>query len=121
MCEALKGAGDEIVVQVGSAQGFIAGCGSEVSGCLWGKAASVQLTATPPSLPVRVEISLGESGLQYLPGDALGVWPSNDPQARADGAGSLLSGRAAAGRFCVVLGRQVLAATAIAWHRAAIV
>ncbi|KFM23852.1 NADPH oxidoreductase A [Auxenochlorella protothecoides] len=33
---------------------------------------------------VRVEISLGESGLQYLPGDALGVWPSNDPQALED-------------------------------------
>lgn len=31
---------------------------------------------------VRVEIDLGDSGLEYAPGDALGVWPTNCPQAR---------------------------------------
>ncbi|KAG7674589.1 putative NADPH oxidoreductase A [Nannochloris sp. 'desiccata'] len=29
---------------------------------------------------VRVEIDLGNSGIDYLPGDALGVWPTNDPR-----------------------------------------
>lgn len=29
---------------------------------------------------IRVEVDLGESGLEYVPGDALGVWPSNSPQ-----------------------------------------
>jgi sulfite reductase alpha subunit-like flavoprotein len=28
----------------------------------------------------RVEIDLGDSGLEYTPGDALGVWPHNCPQ-----------------------------------------
>lgn len=28
---------------------------------------------------MRIEIDLGESGLEYTPGDALGIWPSNDP------------------------------------------
>jgi hypothetical protein len=31
---------------------------------------------------VRVEIDLGDSGLTYTPGDALGIWPVNSPQAR---------------------------------------
>ena len=35
---------------------------------------------------VRVEIDLGDSGLQYTPGDALGVWPSNCPQVGCAGA-----------------------------------
>lgn len=28
---------------------------------------------------VHIEIDLGDSGIQYHPGDALGVWPTNDP------------------------------------------
>jgi sulfite reductase (NADPH) flavoprotein alpha-component len=28
---------------------------------------------------VRVELDLGDSGLTYLPGDALGIWPTNAP------------------------------------------
>jgi sulfite reductase (NADPH) flavoprotein alpha-component len=32
-----------------------------------------------PKNTVRVEIDLGDSGIDYLPGDALGVWPTNDP------------------------------------------
>lgn len=37
---------------------------------------------------VRVEVDLGDSGLEYAPGDALGVWPSNCPQVGvAPGAG----------------------------------
>lgn len=28
----------------------------------------------------RVEIDLGGSGLEYQPGDALGVWPTNCPE-----------------------------------------
>lgn len=32
---------------------------------------------------VRVEVDLGDSGLQYLPGDALGIWPSNCPEVGA--------------------------------------
>lgn len=34
---------------------------------------------------VRVELDLGNSGLTYSPGDALGVYPTNDPKARAAG------------------------------------
>ena len=30
---------------------------------------------------VRVDIDLGDSGLEYVPGDSLGVWPTNDPSA----------------------------------------
>ena len=30
---------------------------------------------------IRVEIDLGDSGLEYIPGDALGIYPTNDPQA----------------------------------------
>lgn len=39
---------------------------------------------------IRVEIDLGDSGLQYAPGDALGVWPSNCPQVGATAAAVLL-------------------------------
>ncbi len=28
----------------------------------------------------HIEIDLGDSGLRYQPGDALGVWYQNDPQ-----------------------------------------
>jgi sulfite reductase alpha subunit-like flavoprotein len=31
---------------------------------------------------VRVELDLGDSGLRYAPGDALGIFPLNCPQAR---------------------------------------
>ncbi len=31
---------------------------------------------------VRVAVDLGDSGLRYAPGDALGVWPVNPPQVR---------------------------------------
>ena len=33
---------------------------------------------------MRIEIDLGDSGLTYLPGDALGVWPTNSVQAVED-------------------------------------
>ena len=29
---------------------------------------------------VRVELDLGDSGLQYTPGDALGIYPTNCPE-----------------------------------------
>ena len=29
---------------------------------------------------VRVELDLGDSGLQYIPGDALGIYPTNCPE-----------------------------------------
>lgn len=29
---------------------------------------------------MRLELDLGDSGLSYLPGDALGIWPSNGEQ-----------------------------------------
>ena len=29
-----------------------------------------------------VEIDLGDSGLEYAPGDALGIWPANCPEVR---------------------------------------
>ncbi len=39
-----------------------------------------RLTATASSKDVRhLEIHLGDSGLNYLPGDTLGVWVRNDP------------------------------------------
>ena len=30
----------------------------------------------------RVEVDLGESGLEYAPGDALGIYPQNAPEVR---------------------------------------
>lgn len=39
-----------------------------------------QLAATDDKDTIRVEIDLGESGLQYTPGDALGVYPLNCTQ-----------------------------------------
>lgn len=36
---------------------------------------------------VRVEVDLGDSCLEYAPGDALGIWPTNCPQVRVAGAG----------------------------------
>jgi len=39
-----------------------------------------KLKDTSEKNTVRVEIDLGDSGIDYLPGDALGVWPTNDPQ-----------------------------------------
>jgi sulfite reductase (NADPH) flavoprotein alpha-component len=38
------------------------------------------LSAADDKNTVRVEVDLGDSGLRYTPGDALGVWPSNCPQ-----------------------------------------
>jgi hypothetical protein len=35
------------------------------------------------ALQVRVELEVGESGLRYTPGDALGICPSNRPQVSA--------------------------------------
>ena len=32
---------------------------------------------------VRVEVDLGDSGLRYAPGDALGILPANCPQVPA--------------------------------------
>ena len=34
---------------------------------------------------VRVELDLGESGLRYTPGDALGIHPLNSPQVSSMG------------------------------------
>ncbi len=31
---------------------------------------------------VAVQLDLGDSGLTYTPGDALGIYPSNDPEVR---------------------------------------
>ncbi len=31
---------------------------------------------------VRMELDLGDSGISYLPGDALGLYPTNQPQVR---------------------------------------
>ena len=42
------------------------------------------LTSADDKNTIRVEIDLGDSGLQYAPGDALGVWPSNCPQVGAE-------------------------------------
>lgn len=39
-----------------------------------------QLAATDDKDTIRVEVDLGDSGLQYTPGDALGVYPLNCPQ-----------------------------------------
>lgn len=40
-----------------------------------------RITARDSSKDVRhIELSLAESGLDYEPGDALGVWPQNDPR-----------------------------------------
>ena len=50
------------------------------------------LAAADDKNTVRVEIDLGDSGLEYAPGDALGVWPSNCPQARGRAGGPLAAG-----------------------------
>ena len=34
---------------------------------------------------VRVELDLGDSGLQYTPGDALGIYPTNCPEVGRQG------------------------------------
>ena len=39
-----------------------------------------QLASADDKDTIRVEIDLGQSGLQYTPGDALGVYPLNCPQ-----------------------------------------
>lgn len=31
----------------------------------------------------RVELDLGDSGLEYVPGDALGIYPQNAPEVRS--------------------------------------
>lgn len=36
---------------------------------------------TPLNAQFRVEFDLGDSGLTYIPGDALGIYPSNCPEA----------------------------------------
>lgn len=41
-----------------------------------------QLASSDDKDTIRVEIDLGESGLQYTPGDALGVYPLNCTQVR---------------------------------------
>ncbi|MBP6861195.1 MAG: assimilatory sulfite reductase (NADPH) flavoprotein subunit [Neisseriaceae bacterium] len=39
-----------------------------------------KITATGAGKDIQhLEIDLGDSGIQYQPGDALGVWPSNEP------------------------------------------
>ncbi len=38
------------------------------------------VASTDDKNTVRVELDLGKSGLSYLPGDALGIYPSNEPQ-----------------------------------------
>lgn len=44
-----------------------------------------RITARDSSKDVRhIELSLADSGLDYEPGDALGVWPQNDPQLVTD-------------------------------------
>lgn len=40
-----------------------------------------QLASADDKDTIRVEIDLGKSELQYTPGDALGVYPLNCPQA----------------------------------------
>ena len=39
-----------------------------------------QLASSDDKDTIRVEVDLGESGLQYTPGDALGVYPLNCTQ-----------------------------------------
>lgn len=39
-----------------------------------------QLASPDDKDTIRVEVDLGESGLQYIPGDALGVYPLNCTQ-----------------------------------------
>jgi sulfite reductase (NADPH) flavoprotein alpha-component len=42
--------------------------------------ANQRISATGSAKDIRhIELSLGESGLLYEPGDALGIWPSNPP------------------------------------------
>jgi hypothetical protein len=48
-----------------------------------------QLSSKDDKETVRVELDLGDSGLQYLPGDALGIYASNSPQV---GSGSQAAG-----------------------------
>ena len=36
----------------------------------------------------RVELDLGDSGLAYLPGDALGIYPTNSSKVREGGRGA---------------------------------
>lgn len=43
--------------------------------------ANQRISASGSAKDIRhIELSLGDSGLSYEPGDALGVWPSNPPQ-----------------------------------------
>lgn len=39
-----------------------------------------QLVESSDRQTLRVELDLADSGLSYIPGDALGFHPSNDPQ-----------------------------------------
>ena len=47
----------------------------------WGRITAIEslcsITCAEDRDTVRVEIDLGESGLSYIPGDALGVYPHN--------------------------------------------
>ena len=41
------------------------------------------ITSSDDKDTIRVEVDLGDSALTYIPGDALGILPTNCPQVRA--------------------------------------
>lgn len=49
-----------------------------------------QLVDASDRQTLRVELDLADSGLTYVPGDALGFHPSNDPQVGVSGGLGLL-------------------------------
>ncbi len=77
-------------------------------------AVSQKITSRQSGKDVRhIEIDLGDSGLRYLPGDALGVWYENDPALVAELLGLLwLDG----GQQVTVAGKEITLTEALTGH-----
>lgn len=80
---AARGSGRDAVHAVGRAGGCRGRGGCSFHGLLGaprGVPGFLKRDPRPGHAAVRVQVDLGDSGLTYLPGDALGVWPYNEPQ-----------------------------------------